>query len=184
MRKLFILTLTIFLASFYVCAQDTVHLKKVSRDRIVTDRSPQVIFAELGGNGIILSANYDRRFSKTVDGLGLRFGLGYSFSSDEKFATLPLGINYLLGKKGRYFEMGLGGTFIFVNSSWKRYSDVFYIGDAEITANGSTLFAKMINVGYRRQPINGGFNFRGGVSPFFLKGAASMGAYLSVGYNF
>lgn len=180
MQKIITLSLCLFFI-FFAKAQDTVYLKKQATQKIITDREPQAFYAELGGNGVILSANYDRRFNKTAGGLGFRIGLGNSFDSYTTFTTLPVGINYLLGKRGHYFEAGIGGTLLLLGDS---KDDLWSIGGADIDQNKSTLFATVINMGYRRQPVTGGFNFRGGVSPFFINGQAAINAYLSFGYNF
>lgn len=164
--------------------KDTIYLKKESQKKIFTDRPPQAIYAELGGAGLAFSANYDRRFNQQVDGLGFRIGLGYSFQNDFKFTSLPIGINYLLGNsdRGRYFEVGLNATLMFVGS-YNNYSSYNYIGNVIIPYN-STQFVTSINLGYRSQPIRGGFNFRAGITPLLLKGEPGIGAYLSFGYNF
>jgi hypothetical protein len=36
----------------------------------------QSVYGEIGGNGILLSANYDVRFANSQKGLGLRIGIG------------------------------------------------------------------------------------------------------------
>ena len=94
-------------------SQDTIHLRKQPiSDRLVTDRAPQALYMELGGTGLVFSANYDTRFSKRVDGLGIRMGLGYSFTPHPSFITVPIALNYLLGRNGNYFEVGAGVTYL------------------------------------------------------------------------
>ena len=74
------------IGSCYSQQQDTIHLRKQSlSDHLVTDRPPHALFMELGGTGLALSMNYDTRFSKRVDGLGIRMGLGFSFTKDPAF---------------------------------------------------------------------------------------------------
>ncbi len=112
-----LLTFAAFFVIILLHAQDTISLKKeAQRNKIYTDRPPQAVFAELGGNAIVLSANYDRRFGKKTDGLGFRVGIGYSFSNDPGFFSIPVGLNYLLGKKSNFFEIGVGETALFVKS--------------------------------------------------------------------
>jgi hypothetical protein len=165
--------------------KDTIYLKKESKKHLFTDRPPQALFAELGGAGLIFSANYDRRFNKQVDGLGFRVGLGYSFLNDFKFTTLPIGLNYLIGnsERGHYFEAGLNGTLMFVGGSSNRYGSYNTFGSTIIPYN-STQFLTSVALGYRSQPIKGGFNFRAGIMPMLLKGDAELNIYLSLGYNF
>ena len=73
----------------------------------------QTIFVELGGPGFI-SANYDFRFNETRNAWGMRAGLGYFSIEDESMFTIPIQINYLLGKEGNYFEIGGGASFVSV----------------------------------------------------------------------
>jgi hypothetical protein len=187
-KKLPILS-SLFLALLVLCfsalagyGQDTIHLKRQAlSDRLVTDRAPQALFTELGGAGLLLSLNYDSRFSKRVDGLGFRVGVGYSFTNDPSFFTVPIGLNYLLGRNGNYFEVGAGVTYVGLSSN---NGDAFVsIGNNDLNNKTSFLF-ETISFGYRRQPINGGFNFRGGFTPVFVQGQSGIAPYISLGYNF
>jgi len=185
MKKTFIAILLSVSITTLFAQQDTVYLKKESQKKIITDRAPQVFFTELGGPGLAISVNYDRRFNKEIGGLGYRAGLGYSFDRYFKFTTIPLGINYLMGDKnrGRFFELGLNGTLLITGENNNNYyRDVFTIGDVEV--NNNTLFITSITMGYRSQPTKGGFNFRGGLLPFIVQSEPGIGAYLSFGYNF
>jgi hypothetical protein len=72
-------------------------------------------FLELGGNGGFLSLNYDRRFSEGNNGFGGRIGLGLGggeagHSGIGAVPTLPIGVNYLLGKGQHHLEAGAGVT--------------------------------------------------------------------------
>ncbi len=180
-----LLTITIF--CFVVCiakAQDTVFLKKEARQRTYTDREPQVFFVELGGPGQ-LSANYDRRFAKQTDGWGFRGGLGYLNSSDYSLYSVPIGLNYLAGKKGKYLEVGLNESLIVVNVTSKYYyNNYVQIFDKKVT-DQATIPLTSLTIGYRSQPVIGGFCFRGGLMPYTtFEGSSSLSIYLSFGYNF
>ena len=184
MKKI-VLSIACFVASATLFAQqDTVYLKKESKKRVITDRQPQMIFAELGGPGIVFSANYDRRFTKEIGGFGYRFGLGYSFTNDFKFTTIPVGVNYLMGdkSKGRFFEVGLNGTMILVSEDV--YTNDGFFSVDNVDNKRKTFFMTSIVLGYRSQPVRGGFSFRGGAMPVFIEGETGIGAYLSFGYNF
>lgn len=159
---------------FSVNAQQVVSAKK---DSIINQRA-QNVFVELGGPGLLFSANYDTRFSNKADGLGGRIGLGFISSSGSSLFTLPLQLNYLLGKNNKYFEIGLGATYASYNGS-----DLFSF-DSNNNVSESHVFGNM-TFGYRYQPIEGGFNFRAAITPLF--DSSSFIPYyfgISFGYTF
>ncbi|WP_316747450.1 hypothetical protein [Pedobacter gandavensis] len=134
----------------------------------------QNIFIELGGQGLTFTANYDSRFFKKRDGLGGRAGIGYFSVDGDKVTTVPLSLNYLLGKNGKYFELGLGATFISTG------------GDAEVlfNKNESNVIGTM-SFFYRVQPEDSGFAFRIGLSPVFSRDFfLPYYGGLSLGYTF
>jgi hypothetical protein len=139
------------------------------------------IYAELGGPGVV-SFNFDSRFSKKEDGLGGRIGVGgFTFRDwfDDGRTTVifvPIGLNYLMGKDGKnYFELGASITPTF--SSYKGSSTT----DDETF---STTFGNLL-FGYRLQPKNGGFTFRGFISPLISKeGFIPYYGGISLGYKF
>jgi hypothetical protein len=180
--SLILTVLTLCLSTSTGYSQDTVRLKRQPlSESLVTDRAPQAVFTELGGAGLLLSLNYDSRFTKRVDGLGFRVGLGYSFSNDPSFFTVPVGLNYLMGRNGNYFEVGGGVTYVSVSSN---NGDPFVsIGNNDLTQKTNFLFGTL-TFGFRRQPVHGGFNFRGGVTPVFVNGETGVFPYISLGYNF
>ena len=128
------------------------------------------IFAELGGPGLV-SFNFDKRFSNRPDGFGGRIGLGGFSIEDVSFLSIPIGLNYLLGKDGKnYFELGAGFTYLTAGSNDGGFM--------------SSSFGHL-NFGYRYQPKDGGFNFRASINPIFGSG----GFYpfyggVSLGYTF
>jgi hypothetical protein len=153
---------------------DTIRLSEMSKGpKIVTDRAPQALYFQLGGSGPILSANYDRRFAKTLNGAGFAVGLGYWNIGGESMFSVPVSLNYLFGRKSHFIEIAGGTTFISA-------SVLDWTGENE----NETGFIHHINLGYRHQPAAGGFFFRGGFSPLFYQGEANMSFYLGFGYNF
>lgn len=115
----------------------------------------QAVMVELGGTGLIATFNYDSRFSRTSpDGLGAKVGIGGIVVSDYSIFTIPVMVNYLAGKHGKYFEAGIGGTYS--NAGFFAYASESF--DPII---GSLYF------GYRGQPEDGGFVFRIGLCPVF-----------------
>lgn len=147
-------------------------------------------YAELGGPGILFSANIDKRFKPSNLGLGGRVGLGfvttditddydpqtgYSNYRMRSIITVPLQLNYILGKptSPHTFEVGAGLTFL------GKKIDVFDYSNTERTSILGT-FSFM----YRRQPVDGGFTWRIGFTPVVAKGYIQPFGGVGVGYNF
>ena len=83
-------------------------------------QNAKTAYVELGGPGL-MSANFDMRFSKEPGGFGGRIGIGgfsiNDFEDRVSLLTVPVGINYLLGKDGKnYFEVGAGFTYMHVGA--------------------------------------------------------------------
>jgi hypothetical protein len=178
MRKVKTLTIALFLLSpffFYHSAQ----AQSVSRSKVDSAQNTraQNVYVELGGPGLLFSANYDTRFSQHRDGLGGRIGLGFIETGGASVVTVPVQLNYLLGKKDKYFEIGLGATYASFNSG----SDFFSNGSKPLTA--STVLGTM-TFGYRYQPVDGGFNFRASFNPIFYSSNFVPFGGVSVGYTF
>lgn len=138
----------------------------------------QSVYFELLGPGLTYSFNYDTRFQNTLNGLGGRAGLGYISVEGNSVVSVPVMLNYLLGKEGKYFEMGLGATYIGFNSAESASdNEVLFIDDSQV-------FGTMV-FGYRRQPVDGGFLFRAGLSPVFGSGNfIPYYGYIAFGYAF
>ncbi|OFY33936.1 MAG: hypothetical protein A2X17_02160 [Bacteroidetes bacterium GWF2_41_61] len=124
------------------------------------------IFFELGGHSLIFGFNYDTRFNKKPDGIGGRVGIGYMAVSGARFFSLPVAVNYLMGKDGKYFEMGAGATLISMGEKYDYYPYTEMGYSAPTTTNRTKLIGN-ISFGFRRQPVNSGFMFRAGVAPVF-----------------
>ena len=145
----------------------------------------QNFYVELLGPGITFSANYDTRFSKKRDGLGGRIGVGYFADNDYSIASYPIQLNYLLGKKGKYFEIGAGATFVTLKDKQRSFSSGNYyytdsgFGDFDDSGTIGTL-----TFGYRYQPVDGGFTFRGSFNPMFNSSQFLPYFGISLGYTF
>lgn len=150
MRKVYI---SLLLLSFLcIC-------KPASAQRDVThpeNKRAQNVFVELGGQGLLFTANYDTRFSNKRNGLGGRAGIGYISASGDHATTIPLSLNYLLGKDKHLFEVGLGATLLATGGN-----DSFFFNGNTSNVIGTMSFA------YRVQPIDSGFSFRVGLTPIF-----------------
>lgn len=138
------------------------------------DKRAQNVFVEIGGQGLLFTANYDSRFSKRRDGLGGRAGIGYIANEGDHATTIPLSLNYLLGKGRHFFEVGLGATIIATGGN----ESFFFNG------NNSNVIGTM-SFSYRLQPVDSGFAFRVGLTPIFNKDFfIPYYAGLSLGYTF
>jgi hypothetical protein len=141
-------------------------------------QSAKAVYAEIGGPGIA-SANFDMRFSNKEDGVGGRIGIG-GFSLSDEFSghttifTVPIGVNYLLGKDGKnYFEIGAGFTYVGGSSKDEFDSETFSSSFGNLT------------LGYRLAPTNGGFMFKAQITPVFGRGFfIPYYAGLGFGYKF
>ena len=122
----------------------------------------QNVFVEVGGQGLLFTANYDSRFSKGRNGLGGRVGIGYISGGDANATTVPVSLNYLLGNGGKhFFEVGLGATAVTGKSNGS-----FFFEDDNSPQRNSNVIGTM-SFSYRLQPVNSGFSFRGGLTPIF-----------------
>jgi hypothetical protein len=140
----------------------------------VPQRTIKQFYTEAGGPGVLFSANIDSRFKAgEKTGWGYRAGLGFTLVDDETIttqpgggtnynfrtrsvATLPLGLNYVFGKPGsaNMLEVGAGVTVLSRKSSILNYNDY-----KEGHLLGHFTFM------YRRQPLDGGFSWRVGLTP-------------------
>ena len=114
-------------------------------------------YVEIGGPGL-LSANFDMRFTNKENGIGFRVGVGAFSISGISVFTVPLGLNYLIGKKNNFFEIGAGYTYMNANATLKSKSKNFNTSFGNAT------------IGYRYAPAKGGFFFKAELTPIFGSG--------------
>jgi hypothetical protein len=163
-----------------VIKRDTIVITKLKHDTVDTmpakHRGNKILFAEIGGPGIAISINYDARFkSGQKDGFGYRVGVGYFAAGNNTVFTIPVQVNYLYGKDGKYLELGIGTTFI--NSRGDNYSSPTWEFDT-VTGLAATAV-----IGVRYEP-NKALNFRLGYVPIVSSyGLINAGGF-SVGYTF
>lgn len=148
----------------------------------------QSVMLELGGMSNGIGLNYEYRLPKHPE-WGLRAGLswGYSnesvlsfYSGSERSYTVPLGVNYLLGKRRSKLEIGTGVNLGIYNTHAK-------LGDQSAKENNFAYYC-FAGAGYRYQGRNG-FQFRTGLGPVFNLGGkhtteTGMYVYLSFGWAF
>ena len=133
------------------------------------------IYAEGLGPGLLYSVNYERL---VMNDLGVRLGLSYtslsatandgmsSTTGTVTFMTFPLTASYLGVSSGSHaLELGGGLTFIYVSGT---------VSGSNVAVSGSGLVAlENILMGYRFHPVNGGFQFRVGLSGLLGSGVGS-----------
>ncbi len=196
MKTLKFLTIAILLFSSLIVNAQT---SEIDEDN---PNSGRQVYAEIGGPGVIFSANFDSRFKKGSDlGLGYRVGLGFgvsdqynyyynnytdeagshyyvsSSSETSSYLTIPIGINYVFGKKSspHSFEIGGGVTFLSKKIDLYNYDDSYNPG----YVIGHTSFM------YRKKPLNGGFTWRIGFTPIIgTAGDISPAMAVGIGYAF
>ncbi len=169
----------------------TVQFAQAQQKPTSTSRVPgrTAFYAELGGPGILFSANIDTRFKPSQLGWGIRGGLGFVTASDYDIdpnggnstwrdysvVTVPVQINYIFGNNAspHTFEAGAGLTYV------GRKLDILNLyDDRQSNLFGTAAFM------YRRQPLNGGFTWRIGFTPLIAKGYIQPSGAVSVGYSF
>jgi len=161
MQKIFFSGLIILVAMALSLSRCSAQSATPTKPDSAFHRRAQNIYFELGGAGGIFSVDYDTRLTNRRNGIGMRAGLGFLpgiFS--PSVLTIPVQVNYLLGKQSNFLEIGGGFT----------YSSAEYLGS--------------VIIGYRHQPIQGGFNFRVNVTPLIEAGKVYPFPGMSFGYSF
>lgn len=152
--------------------------KDTSNTDTIGFQKQRIVFAEIGGPGLAISANYDMRvqIGQSNKLFGFRVGAGYFQSGNNWVFTVPLQANYLYGKDGKYLEFGLGTTFLI--SRGDNYSSKNFIFDDD------TGFIATGTIGIRYAPNNSHVNFRLAYVPIIdSDGLVNIGGF-SVGYTF
>jgi hypothetical protein len=151
------------------------------------------IYLDLLGPGLLYSINYDRMLT---DEFSARIGFSYfgvgasasdasgntTASASFSYWAVPLTVSYLgIGSDTNMLELGGGASILNFSGSGLIESD-----DEEVGAGASvTTVSATAMVGYRRQPADGGFVFRVGLSPVMTFGAGFLPwGYLSLGAAF
>jgi hypothetical protein len=167
MRRLHFFTYKNSIISKWFCVISFIVIfSSASAQESNTGNTVKQFYTELGGPGILFSANMDSRFKAlTRLGWGFRAGFGFTLVDQQtsnygyrtrSVATFPLGINYLFGKSGspHMFEVGGGVTILSRKSSILNYNERkegYFLGHFDFM--------------YRRQPPEGGFCWRIGMTP-------------------
>ena len=132
-----------------------------SKNNISQSPGQTSFFAEIGGAGILFSANIDRGFKPSTLGWGFRTGVGFVTADEEKEVsgyyeyepvstiTVPVQLNYVFGKQDspHSFKVGAGVTFV-----GKKLDIMNFFDDRQSNVFGTFSFM------YRRHSLNGGFH--------------------------
>ncbi len=133
------------------------------------------VFIEYGGPSTHLSINFDTRFKEKRNGWGLRVGAGYLPNDSERQFSLPIQINYLLGRKRHLFETGAGATYFYTNIAGSYWG---------VNSNeGGSVFATL-SAGYRYQPLKRGITARAGANALAGYFLPIIIPHVSIGYVF
>lgn len=141
--KRFNLILFILLVCFHPCVAQTEDWSKAENMQVVNKEFVNnTIYVELLGNAGIYSFNYERRVSNRFWG---RIGVGYYPGPFGELVAVPIGLNYMMGKEAKFFELGLVITPIYAESNF----DLFSESESKNEEFGIILSP---TIGYRYQP--------------------------------
>ncbi|MCU0424514.1 MAG: hypothetical protein MUF71_02690 [Candidatus Kapabacteria bacterium] len=145
---------------FFVClsglaaqttAKNSVQMEPSTQASVQVERTAKKdIFAELLGNGIVYSVNYewalDSLYSCRIGFMALPLYLYF----------LPITASYFIGQGEHRFEIGGGGVPATVGTLKGEITPAFFLA---------------LRIGYRYQPLRGGFNFAATFTPFWDVGS-------------
>jgi hypothetical protein len=183
--KKFIVTLTFACAVLATFAQN--------ENKLTYRKS---INLDLLGGGIVANLSFDMRLKKGVqDGLGFRAGIGgFSMNnlittdaegnrgvSNFSLVTIPIEVNYLIGKRRSALETGVGILNFYGNSNGvltnQNTNNVL-----RFEAKGFDFGAVYLKLGYRFQPLKNGITFNFAYTP--LINGAGFQHYFGLGLGF
>jgi hypothetical protein len=141
-------------------------------------RRPPVLYFQIGGEGLGLSANLDVGVTQS---LRLRGGAGYVWVA----GTVPFSATYLLTRKNSTFEIGGGATvLIFPADRNKNDNSLTHWLERVIFLEGQgTKVAGVGILGYRYHPAEGAL-LRLTFTPLVLQGHVHAYGGLSFGFTF
>jgi hypothetical protein len=126
------------------------------------------LYVEGLGPGLFYSVDYDRAFGDIAARIGVGYvSLGVSdgqSSASASFLSIPITVSYLgIGSKKHMFEVGGGVSILHVGAG----ASGLYV-DEKGSGSATTVLGTVI-LGYRMQPVDGGFFLRAGLSPLISK---------------
>lgn len=168
-------------------------LNAQSKNQVSPTTFKKSLYCEVGTTGLGLTLNYDMRLTPgTNGGFGFNIGIGAAATDAIFYSSLPIGINYLLGERKNFFEVGLTVTPIYMNRSRDYSSYRHYDYDNPVPSRTHEhRFAATLNplFGWRYQPPRKGVLFAVGLSPMFsfnreVISSFPVGGYVRIGYSF
>ncbi len=170
-----------------------------SQEQSEGTRSKNVFVEFLGSGATIITANFDMRFHKgRNDGLGMRLGLGGGSVNNDyligegsvktKLFTVPLEVNYILGKRRFAWEVGCAITYVSISED-STLDILDYHSENFETGN---VIVSYIPIGFRFKPDKNGFMLKLNVGPLWNFSAPNLFAEeemvfwggLAIGYSF
>ena len=156
-------TITTYLLVFLILSTYPPHGKVSAQSNSIEDivTAPNAMFVQLLGEGPAITANYERMlFTTTPHNIALRAGFGFWGWENGSGVIVPVGVCYLFGYSHK-IEVGIGYAFL----------------------TGSDNGVSTGVIGYRYQPIDGGFLIRVSFTPRF-DDEVEPWVGLSLGYAF
>ena len=158
-----------------IYAQQTAAIDSTAK--AASEPARNALYVELGGAGVFYSINYDRHL---VGRLHLRGGyatLSNNYWLNGRVHMVPVQLTFV-SNATHGLELGAGATFVKDNgASGLELDSKHETSDSEIAAS--------FVVGYRYQPIENGFLFRIGFTPFVgSNGRFIPSGGISFGYAF
>jgi hypothetical protein len=170
MNKIKLTGIPVLFIVIFSLSATPVFAQGVEREGKTTANASQ-IYVEAGGAGVIYSVNYDGRFAKLENGVGLRIGIGGASFEGDGYVVIPVQVNYLIGNRGQYLELGGGFTYISL-------TDIF-------DSNENSQVMGTATIGFRRQPFGKkGITYRVAFTPFFGSFGLQPWAGASIGFRF
>jgi hypothetical protein len=183
--------------SIFLIASLFISAKLLAQEKSNSTVAGQTMFyAELGGPGILFSANIDRRFTKSALGFGGRIGLGfittevvtstttspyggyYNNYDTRSIVTIPLQVNYIFGKPNSVHSMEVGAGVTFTGKRIDIFDNNYRGNSPGASAFGTASFM------YRKIPKDGGFTWRIGFTPIIGGGYIQPSGGVGIGYSF
>lgn len=133
-------------------------------------------YLQLGGNGLFLSANYERQLTNKL-GLNAQIGAGLG----NYKPAFPVGLNYLLNLKNQKSFIETGFSVVFAEKSLF-YNDLIFQSPEPILQEYGTAYVP--SIGYRYHASKG-FMLKALYSPVFAKLKMNWAYYgIGIGWRF